>query len=533
IADNTARDPQDTKQGRGGGLACSYESRTTLINSIIWGNTSAKGNQLSVGSTYEVFNIDRPATLTVSFCDVQGGKSRDAVHIEPKRVLNWLAGNINADPLFVGSSLNLSQVAAGQTANSPCVNAGSGSAASLGLDKLSTRSDGVGDAGTVDMGFHYSVAQGKYQLTVRVIGGQHGTVKPLGGAFDRFSVVRLQATADPGYQVRWIGTDDDASNALSNRVTMDSNKTVTVEFTKYAGKTVTVPGNFPTIQEAVNNANDGDTIVVDPGRYFGGSNGISVLVNKPVTITSRNPDDPNSVAATIIDGYVGTNTLTNIGVAFGPNADSRTVLNGITIENCGGELADGDDGDRDDGHPDGFDGTPGQGAAILIDKGAAPIIKNCILRNNLVRGGDGGDGVGAASNPALNAGRGGWAGWAHGGAIYCAPGSSPKFINCVIEGNVARGGDAGAGAGGGGADEGSANYGGNYSRSQTIIYDPFSNRIESVPGNLWERLTWDFASTYGTLYDEPNLTSFIAGPEFYSGLGGGAFCDIRSSVSFV
>ena len=533
IADNTARDPENANQGRGGGLASSYQSRTTLINSILWGNTAAKGNQLSVGSIYAPFYIDRPATLTVSYCDVQGGKSRDAVHVEPGRALNWLGGNINADPLFVGSSLNLSQVAAGQAVNSPCVNAGSGSAASLGLDTLSTRSDGVGDTGAVDMGFHYSVTQGKYQLTVKVIGGQHGSVKPLGGMFDRFSVVRLQATADPGYQVRWIGTDDDGSHALSNRVTMDSNKTVTAEFTKYAGKTVTVPGTFPTIQEAVNNAKEGDTIVVDPGRYFGGADGISVLIDKPVTITSRNPDDPGSVAATIIDGYIGTNPFENIGIYFGPNADSRTVLNGITIENCGGQWSDGDDGDRDDGHPDGEDGSPGQGAAILIDKGAAPIIKNCILRNNLVYGGNGGSGVDAdGDDPILNAGRGGWAGWAHGGAIYCAPDSSPKFINCVIENNVARGGDAGNGGDGGGANEGYANYGGNYSRSQAIFYDPFSDRIDFA-GNLWQRLSWDFASTFRSLYDEPNLTSFVAGPEFYSGLGAGAFCDLRSNVSFV
>ncbi|MCK5397380.1 MAG: hypothetical protein KAJ33_03945, partial [Thermoplasmata archaeon] len=39
------------------------------------------------------------------------------------------------------------------------------------------------------------------------------------------------ADPDAGYQVKaWIGTDDDASTSTSNAVTMDSNKTVTVEF---------------------------------------------------------------------------------------------------------------------------------------------------------------------------------------------------------------------------------------------------------------------------------------------------------------
>ncbi len=534
IADNAVRDASNTKKGRGGGLACSFESRTTLINSIVWGNTAAEGNQLSLGSTYEEFYIDRPATLTVSYCDIQGGKGRNAVHVEPKRILNWLSGNINADPLFVGSSLNLSQVSAQQTANSPCIDAGNASAVSLGLDSFSTRSDNGADAGTVDMGFHYSIAQGKYQLTVKVIGGDHGTVTPLGGVFERFSVVRLQATADTGYQVTWIGTDDDASHALSNKVTMDADKTVTVEFAKHLGKTVTVPADFLTIQEAVSNANDGDTIVVDPGTYFGGYSGVALIVDKPVTIQSRNPDDPNSVAATIIDGYIGTNTFTHIGVLFGPNADSRTVLNGITIQNCGGEFADGDDGDRDNGHPNGEDGAPGEGGAILILNGASPIIKNCILRNNIVRGGDGGDGVDAeGDDPILNAGRGGWSGWAHGGAIYCAPDTSPKFINCIIENNVARGGDAGGGGDGGGTDEGYANYGGNWSRSQAVDYDPFSANIRFVPGDLWAVWSWDYALVYGPIFADPNLVSYFGDYRWYSGLGGGAYCDLRSNVAFI
>jgi hypothetical protein len=65
-------------------------------------------------------------------------------------------GNISADPLFVnilptGLSF-LSQVAAGQSQNSPCVDAGDpGSQMISG----STRTDMVLDAGIVDMGFHW------------------------------------------------------------------------------------------------------------------------------------------------------------------------------------------------------------------------------------------------------------------------------------------------------------------------------------------------------------------------------------------
>jgi len=49
----------------------------------------------------------------------------------------------------------LSQKAAGQPVDSPCVDAGSDLAINLAMDSYNTRTDGVPDSGTVDMGFHY------------------------------------------------------------------------------------------------------------------------------------------------------------------------------------------------------------------------------------------------------------------------------------------------------------------------------------------------------------------------------------------
>ena len=51
----------------------------------------------------------------------------------------------------------LSQTAAGQPLDSPCIDAGSDLAVNLGLDELTTRRDEIGDAGIVDMGYHYPV----------------------------------------------------------------------------------------------------------------------------------------------------------------------------------------------------------------------------------------------------------------------------------------------------------------------------------------------------------------------------------------
>ena len=76
-------------------------------------------------------------------------------------------GNIYDDPLFVSGPLGayyLSCVAAGQAADSPCIDRGSATAESLGLDKFTTRTDGAPDAGIVDMGVHYPVPEAKPRI---------------------------------------------------------------------------------------------------------------------------------------------------------------------------------------------------------------------------------------------------------------------------------------------------------------------------------------------------------------------------------
>ena len=69
--------------------------------------------------------------------------------------------SLSKDPLFasLASERNgkyyLSQRASGQDDESPCVNAGSNTAAKLHLENMATRTDKVGDTGIVDMGYHY------------------------------------------------------------------------------------------------------------------------------------------------------------------------------------------------------------------------------------------------------------------------------------------------------------------------------------------------------------------------------------------
>ena len=69
--------------------------------------------------------------------------------------------DLSTDPLFVSipseknGAYYLGQRASGQAADSPCVDAGSETAVKTGLDDKTSRTDKVGDAGIVDMGYHY------------------------------------------------------------------------------------------------------------------------------------------------------------------------------------------------------------------------------------------------------------------------------------------------------------------------------------------------------------------------------------------
>lgn len=141
----------DNGGSNGGALYTGNGGQTTVIDSILWGNFSNIGDQMYV--------ILAESEINVSFSDVQGGLA-GTVALNGGS-LNWGAGNIDADPLFVvgpqGGTHYLSQLAAGQATDSPCVDAGSASAASLGLDALATRIDDFGDSDVVDIGFHYPI----------------------------------------------------------------------------------------------------------------------------------------------------------------------------------------------------------------------------------------------------------------------------------------------------------------------------------------------------------------------------------------
>ena len=114
-----------------------------IDNTILWGNTQDfRGDESA-----QIWLIGGLASITNTCVDGWSGS---------------LGGtdNFGDDPLFTPGPIGcyyLSQEEAGDAEDSPCLDAGSDTAANEYLDDRTTRSDEVTDDGMVDVGFHYPV----------------------------------------------------------------------------------------------------------------------------------------------------------------------------------------------------------------------------------------------------------------------------------------------------------------------------------------------------------------------------------------
>jgi len=123
-----------------GSAAFTLRGSITAVNCIFWGNL-----------VDDVYAWDGELHIRNSNCQM----------LQPG------PGNISTDPLFAAGPRGeyyLSQTAAGQDVDSPCIDAGLGMSDAtcfssddedVCLNRRATRTDAVGDAGRVDMGFHY------------------------------------------------------------------------------------------------------------------------------------------------------------------------------------------------------------------------------------------------------------------------------------------------------------------------------------------------------------------------------------------
>jgi len=125
-----------------------------------------------------------------------------------------------------------------------------------------------------------------------------------------------------------------------------------------------VPDDFDTIQEAINAAEDEDTVLVSPGTYFENINFESkaIVVASLILITG----DEAYIDSTIIDGNENGTV-----VSFVHQEDRESVLDGFTVTGGNGTTSQ-----RYDYH---------MGGGVLIYE-SSPIIRNCIIEDNSTYG---------------------------------------------------------------------------------------------------------------------------------------------------
>ncbi len=160
-----------------------------------------------------------------------------------------------------------------------------------------------------------------------------------------------------------------------------------------------VPDDFPTIQEGVDAAVDGDEVIIADGVYSGDGNHSINFLGKLITVRSENGPD---------NCIVDLQGLEKRGFMFVNGETNATVLDGLTVRNA---------------HHKTFQHDVLRGGAIAIAD-ASPAISNCIFSDNDLEGKKF---------------------QSFGGAIYSS--GDPLLTNCVFDTNSAYGDDiAGGGA---------------------------------------------------------------------------------------
>ena len=96
--------------GYGGGIYGNY-SNVSLVNTIIWDNNS---------DNIYFFESNNPSSITISYSDLQHGV--DGIVTNDNVTVDWLEGNIDADPFFCAPEDGDYSLAE----NSPCVGTGKG-----------------------------------------------------------------------------------------------------------------------------------------------------------------------------------------------------------------------------------------------------------------------------------------------------------------------------------------------------------------------------------------------------------------------
>ena len=161
------------------------------------------------------------------------------------------------------------------------------------------------------------------------------------------------------------------------------------------GSSYNVPGDYESIQDAIDISVNGDSVIVGPGVYFENIN----FFGKEITVSSRFEIDNDTllIASTIIDG--GGQDSDGSVCTFKNSENNGSIIKGFTLQNGNGNNED----------PDG-NGTYYRYGGGIYCFSSNPIISDCIIINNNAYGGGG-------------------------GGVFCFD-ASPLFFNCTIADNI-------------------------------------------------------------------------------------------------
>jgi hypothetical protein len=195
---------------------------------------------------------------------------------------------------------------------------------------------------------------------------------------------------------------------------------VSVTYVSNGARTIYVdddsPADFDNIQAAIDDANNGDTILIAEGIYTGSGNYNIDFKRKAITVRSTDPNDPNVVANTIINpSKVGRGFYLHSG------EDANCIVSGLTIR-------------------DGY--TSGSGGAVYCIA-SSPTIKNCVMIKNAAKWGGGGMYCFNSKSTIRNCVLAGNSSLSRGGGMNCNLCDNLSIINCTISGNSAQTGGEG------------------------------------------------------------------------------------------